>query len=46
MKNTKILVRIGMGYDNVDIKAAGKLGISVSNVPGIILNLETNITIQ
>ncbi|VDN09081.1 unnamed protein product [Dibothriocephalus latus] len=33
-KSLKIIVRIGSGYDNVDIKAAGELGIAVCNVPG------------
>jgi C-terminal binding protein len=32
-EKTKVIVRIGMGYDNVDIKAAGELGIRVCNVP-------------
>lgn len=33
-KALKLIVRIGVGYDNVDIKAAGDLNISVCNVPG------------
>jgi len=33
MKKTKAIVRIGMGFDNVDIEAAGEKGIYVSNVP-------------
>jgi lactate dehydrogenase-like 2-hydroxyacid dehydrogenase len=27
------IVRMGVGYDNVDIAAAGRLGISVCNIP-------------
>jgi len=33
LKNTKIIVRVGIGVDNVDLKAAGRLGIYVANVP-------------
>ncbi|XP_062502445.1 C-terminal-binding protein-like [Corticium candelabrum] len=33
MKNCKIVVRCGAGYDNVDAQAAGQLGIAVSNAP-------------
>jgi len=33
MKQAKILVRIGMGFDNVDIKYAGERNIQVCNVP-------------
>lgn len=33
-KSLKIIVRIGSGIDNVDIKAAADLGIAVCNVPG------------
>ncbi|KAG9509665.1 C-terminal-binding protein, partial [Fragariocoptes setiger] len=33
-KALKVIVRIGSGIDNIDIKAAGDLGIVVCNVPG------------
>lgn len=33
-KNLRVIVRIGSGVDNVDIKAAGEMGIAVCNVPG------------
>ncbi|KAL3318759.1 hypothetical protein Ciccas_002586 [Cichlidogyrus casuarinus] len=33
-KSLKIIVRIGSGYDNIDIKAAGEMNIAVCNVPG------------
>jgi len=33
-KNLRIVVRIGSGVDNIDVKAAGELGIAVCNVPG------------
>jgi D-3-phosphoglycerate dehydrogenase/C-terminal binding protein len=33
LDNCKIIIRIGVGFDNVDLKVAGKLGIIVSNVP-------------
>ncbi|KRY32747.1 C-terminal-binding protein [Trichinella spiralis] len=34
-KALKVIVRIGSDVDNIDIKAAGDLGITVCNVPGI-----------
>ncbi len=33
MKNAKIIVRYGIGVDNVDLKAAAEKGIPVCNVP-------------
>ncbi|XP_030842224.1 C-terminal-binding protein 1 isoform X2 [Strongylocentrotus purpuratus] len=33
-KALRIIVRIGSGFDNVDIKAAGEMGVAVCNVPG------------
>uniref|UniRef100_A0A5F9DF35 C-terminal-binding protein 2 n=1 Tax=Oryctolagus cuniculus TaxID=9986 RepID=A0A5F9DF35_RABIT len=32
-KALRVIVRIGSGYDNVDVKAAGELGIAVCNIP-------------
>ncbi|XP_059023358.1 C-terminal-binding protein 1 isoform X2 [Mustela lutreola] len=32
-KALRVIVRIGSGYDNIDIKSAGDLGIAVCNVP-------------
>ena len=32
-KALKLIVRIGSAYDNIDIKAAGDLGIAVANIP-------------
>ncbi|KAA0921480.1 phosphoglycerate dehydrogenase [Streptomyces apricus] len=31
----RVVVRTGVGHDSVDIAAAGRLGITVSNLPGI-----------
>jgi D-3-phosphoglycerate dehydrogenase/C-terminal binding protein len=33
LRNCKVIARGGVGYDNVDIRAAAKLGIPVCNVP-------------
>ena len=33
LNNCKLIIRIGVGFDNVDLKTAGELGIAVSNVP-------------
>jgi len=33
LAKTKVLVRVGIGIDTVDLKAAGELGIYVANVP-------------
>jgi len=33
LTNCKIIVRAGVGFDNVDLAAAGKMGILVCNVP-------------
>ncbi|ESO04605.1 hypothetical protein HELRODRAFT_156953 [Helobdella robusta] len=33
-KALRVIVRLGTGIDNVDVKAAGELGIAVCNVPG------------
>jgi phosphoglycerate dehydrogenase-like enzyme len=33
LKKCRMIIRNGVGFDNVDIKTAGELGIAVSNVP-------------
>lgn len=33
-KALRVVVRLGTGIDNIDVKAAGELGIAVCNVPG------------
>ena len=33
LKNCKIIVRYGVGYNEVDIKVATEIGIHVSNIP-------------
>lgn len=38
LKNCKIIVRYGIGVDNVDLKAAGERGITVCNVPDYCIN--------
>ena len=34
LKSLRIVVKIGSGVDNIDVKAAGEMGIAVCNVPG------------
>lgn len=34
-KNLKAVIRWGAGYDSVDIKAAGRQGVMVANMPGV-----------
>lgn len=41
----KAVVRTGVGYDSVDIEAAARLGILVSNLPGINANAVAEYTI-
>ncbi|TQS40422.1 phosphoglycerate dehydrogenase [Cryptosporangium phraense] len=41
----RAIVRTGVGYDSVDVAAAAKLGISVSNLPGINANAVAEYTI-
>ena len=33
LTSCRLIVRMGVGYDNVDVAAAGALGIAVANVP-------------
>uniref|UniRef100_A0A8C5QUP2 C-terminal-binding protein 2 n=1 Tax=Leptobrachium leishanense TaxID=445787 RepID=A0A8C5QUP2_9ANUR len=32
-KSLRVIIRIGSGYDNIDIKAAGEMGVAVCNIP-------------
>ncbi|MGW0846891.1 phosphoglycerate dehydrogenase [Streptomyces sp. NPDC002787] len=41
----RAIVRTGVGYDSIDIAAAGKLGITVSNLPGINANAVAEYTL-
>ncbi|MBB3095804.1 phosphoglycerate dehydrogenase-like enzyme [Actinoplanes campanulatus] len=41
----RAIVRTGVGYDSVDVAAAERLGISVSNLPGINANAVAEYTI-
>jgi D-3-phosphoglycerate dehydrogenase len=38
MKKVRVIVRLGIGYDSVDVAAAAKAGIPVCNVPDYCLN--------
>jgi phosphoglycerate dehydrogenase-like enzyme len=44
-KSLRAIVRTGVGYDSVDVDAATRLGISVSNLPGINANAVAEFTI-
>ena len=33
LENCKLIIRVGVGFENVDLKSAGERGIAVSNVP-------------
>ncbi|MFJ4840157.1 phosphoglycerate dehydrogenase [Streptomyces sp. NPDC088746] len=41
----RVVVRTGVGYDSVDVEAATRLGISVSNLPGINANAVAEYTL-
>ncbi|MEA5360499.1 phosphoglycerate dehydrogenase [Amycolatopsis sp., V23-08] len=41
----RVVVRTGVGYDSVDVAAAARLGISVSNLPGVNANAVAEYTI-
>jgi phosphoglycerate dehydrogenase-like enzyme len=41
----RVIVRTGVGYDSVDVAAAARLGISVSNLPGINANAVAEYTL-
>ncbi len=34
LPNLKVVARAGAGYDNIDLKAARKVGVDVMNTPG------------
>jgi D-3-phosphoglycerate dehydrogenase/(S)-sulfolactate dehydrogenase len=41
----RVVVRTGVGYDSVDVEAATRLGITVSNLPGINANAVAEYTL-
>ncbi|SDF40839.1 D-3-phosphoglycerate dehydrogenase/(S)-sulfolactate dehydrogenase [Lentzea fradiae] len=41
----RVVVRTGVGYDSIDVAAAARLGISVSNLPGINANAVAEYTL-
>ncbi|MDH6565489.1 phosphoglycerate dehydrogenase-like enzyme [Streptomyces sp. SAI-117] len=41
----RVIVRTGVGYDSIDVGAAGRLGITVSNLPGINANAVAEYTL-
>ncbi|MBE8475439.1 phosphoglycerate dehydrogenase [Streptomyces justiciae] len=41
----RAVVRTGVGYDSIDVVAAGRLGITVSNLPGINANAVAEYTL-
>ncbi|WP_053846513.1 phosphoglycerate dehydrogenase [Streptomyces sp. NRRL B-24085] len=41
----RVVVRTGVGYDSIDVAAAGRLGITVSNLPGINANAVAEYTL-
>lgn len=42
--NLKIIARFGVGYDNVDVEAATKRGILVTNTPGVLTEAVAEMT--
>ncbi|MGP4029366.1 NAD(P)-dependent oxidoreductase [Actinomadura sp. 3N407] len=41
----RVIVRTGVGYDSIDAAAAGRLGVTVSNLPGINANAVAEYTL-
>ncbi|MGH1565312.1 phosphoglycerate dehydrogenase [Mumia sp. DW29H23] len=41
----RVVVRTGVGYDSIDVEAAARLGISVSNLPGVNANAVAEYTL-
>ncbi|MFF1607579.1 NAD(P)-dependent oxidoreductase [Amycolatopsis sp. NPDC058278] len=41
----RVIVRTGVGYDSIDVAAAARLGISVSNLPGVNANAVAEYTL-
>ncbi|MEV4319518.1 NAD(P)-dependent oxidoreductase [Actinocrispum sp. NPDC049592] len=41
----RVIVRTGVGYDSIDVAAAARLGITVSNLPGINANAVAEYTV-
>lgn len=43
-KNVRIIANYAVGYDNIDVKAATKLGIAVTNTPGVLTDATAELT--
>lgn len=42
--NLKIVAQYGVGYDNIDVETARRLGIPVTNTPGVLTNATADFT--
>ena len=43
-ENVKVISQVAVGYDNIDIKAATKRGIYVTNTPGVLTETTADLT--
>lgn len=43
-KNLKVISNMAVGYNNIDIKAAKELGITVTNTPGVLTETTADLT--
>jgi glyoxylate reductase len=43
--NLRMIANMGVGYDNIDLKAASARGITVSNTPGVLTDATADLTL-